>query len=115
RWGRIHRTLQVGEARGERNMVRNPFGLASEDAVVVTCRKSGAVVAPSTSVALKDLPPGLEILAGDRLSRAITTGLASFRVTQDATVDGSGNVTLTVHRASAWSDNEPVHIHRQAG
>ena len=100
-FGRVQGVVATGMA-GHRNWVRNPFFARQLAPEVVIGRADGAQ--SSATLNFKSMAVGKVIAVDD----VMNTANASVRVTAGGTVDGSGNVTVTVHTSRALDDDERV-------
>lgn len=110
----LQRTWPTTEYRGERNYLPNPAGA---EGVFTADSMSGRAVsytpnAPNTDVTAKELRNSASLASGDVFVKWSGAGWWIGTLVGPATVDGSGNVTVTVTGSFTVALNDEVQIYR---
>ena len=116
-YGRVCRTFERDDLRGERNFIRDPFfGRWTSYPSVLYCRADGSQ-SNTTSVDAKGLPANQAIKAGDVFCAIAHWGggpnADHIRITADVTADGSGDATLSLAQAIDVRDNYAIVLYLQ--
>src|SRR5690606_27718979 len=116
-YGRRVGTARDDDWRAERNYIHNPFFGDWPDKPLVYAGRLDGSHSAATSANLKDLPPNQSIAEGDVLYLGILSGGGNRvqRITANATISGTGTVTVSVASGFSAPADTYVYIIRTGG